>query len=98
MIELVFNHADFEYDVYGLVQAFFPREELETVYDVPDDEADHLPYQSRKRRVQRDTEKKDQNTGETAGKKKETDGRMHISIFLILHQSHNCNSRFQIFW
>ena len=55
MIELVFNHADFEYDVYGLVQAFFPREELETVYDVPDDEADHLPYQSRKRRVQRDT-------------------------------------------
>lgn len=73
MIELVFNHADFEYDVYGLVQAFFPREELETVYDVPDDEADRLPYQSRKRRIQRDTEKKDQNTGETAGKKKETE-------------------------
>lgn len=75
MIELVFNHADFEYDVYGLVQAFFPREELETVYDVPDDCADHLPYQSRKRRIRikRDTEKKDQNTGETAGKKKETE-------------------------
>lgn len=73
MIELVFNHADFEYDVYGLIQAFFPREELETVYDVPDDEADRLPYQSRKRRIQRDTEKKDQNTGETAGKKKETE-------------------------
>ncbi|MDD6577684.1 MAG: coproporphyrinogen dehydrogenase HemZ [Lachnospiraceae bacterium] len=75
MIELVFNHADFEYDVYGLVQAFFPREELETVYDVPDDCADRLPYQSRKRRIRikRDTEKKDQNTGETAGKKKETE-------------------------
>jgi coproporphyrinogen dehydrogenase HemZ len=75
MIELVFNHADFEYDVYGLVQAFFPREELETVYDVPDDCADHLPYQSRKRRIRikRDTEKKDQNTGKTAGNKKETE-------------------------
>ena len=35
MIEIIYNHPEFEYDVYGLVQALFPHEELETVYDVP---------------------------------------------------------------
>lgn len=51
MIELIYNHPDFEYDVYGLVQSFFPKEEITTLYDVPEDETRELPYQSRNRRL-----------------------------------------------
>lgn len=57
MIEIIYNHPEFEYDVYGLVQALFPHEELETVYDVPPEERDRLPYQSRHRLVGETTEK-----------------------------------------
>ena len=28
-IEIIVNEADFEYDIFGLVQAFYPREEIE---------------------------------------------------------------------
>lgn len=73
MIEIVFNHADFEYDVYGLVQAFFPREELETVYDVPEDEAGNLPYQSRNRRIQMMKEQESRFAGKKAEKENSGD-------------------------
>ena len=44
-IEIIVNKADFEYDIFGLVQAFYPREEIEIVYDVADEDARSLPYQ-----------------------------------------------------
>ncbi len=47
MFYIVVNKPDFEYDIYGLVQAFLPREELEIIYDVPEEERASLPYQTR---------------------------------------------------
>ncbi|WP_027422505.1 coproporphyrinogen dehydrogenase HemZ [Lachnobacterium bovis] len=32
MINVILNKADFEYDIYGIVKAFFPKEEVECYY------------------------------------------------------------------
>ena len=58
-IEIIVNKADFEYDIFGLVQAFYPREEIEIVYDVADEDARSLPYQTRNHRRHREEKGRD---------------------------------------
>jgi oxygen-independent coproporphyrinogen-3 oxidase len=50
MIKITVNKADYEYDIYSLVQAFFPGEELYLDYQIPEDEMDDLPYQVKRRK------------------------------------------------
>ena len=52
MIKITVNKADYEYDIYSLVQAFFPGEELYLDYQIPEDEIEDLPYQVKQRKKQ----------------------------------------------
>lgn len=53
MIIITVNRAEYEYDIYGLVQAFYRHEPIEIRYDVTC--ADRLPYQTRKHALKRET-------------------------------------------
>lgn len=58
MIKITINRADYEYDIYSLVQAFFPGEELYLDYQIPEEYEDELPYQVKQRRkIQNDAKK-----------------------------------------
>jgi oxygen-independent coproporphyrinogen-3 oxidase len=50
MIKITINRADYEYDIYSLVQAFFPGEELYLDYQIPEEYEAELPYQVKQRR------------------------------------------------
>ena len=71
-IEIIVNKADFEYDIFGLVQAFYPREEIEIVYDVADEDARSLPYQTRNHRRHREEKGRDK-TGKQIASTKATE-------------------------
>lgn len=49
MICITVNRADFEYDLYGLVRAFFPLTETGIFYDTEDGYTGPLPYQAKDR-------------------------------------------------
>ncbi len=50
MIKITINRADYEYDIYSLVQAFFPGEELYLDYQISEEYEAELPYQVKQRR------------------------------------------------
>ena len=55
MIKITLNEADYEYDIYSLVQAFFPGEDLYLDYQIEEKNVEDLPYQVKKRiKLQKD--------------------------------------------
>lgn len=50
MIKIKVNKARFEYDIYSLVQAFFPHHDIFIDYDVDEKEEQFLPYQVKNRK------------------------------------------------
>ena len=50
MIKIQLNKADYEYDIYSLIQAFYPGEDMFLDYETDDGDESDLPYQVRNRK------------------------------------------------
>lgn len=57
MIKIQLNKADYEYDIYSLIQAFYPGEELFLDYVTDDGDESELPYQVRNRKKEENNKK-----------------------------------------
>lgn len=58
MIKIQLNKADYEYDIYSLIQAFYPGEDMFLDYATDDGDESDLPYQVRNRKKE-ENDKKD---------------------------------------
>ncbi len=57
MIKIQLNKADYEYDIYSLIQAFYPGEDMFLDYATDDGDESDLPYQVRNRKKEENDKK-----------------------------------------